>query len=88
MPDAPLMRPLFDGPLDLVGDVHGEIETLRSLLGHLGYAGYAGLDYSVGKRHRERLDGVLPGSYRTRLAALRWPERVLTFDDGEAVPVR
>jgi hypothetical protein len=41
------------------------------------------LDYSVGKRHRERLDGVGPGNYHTRLAALRWPERLLAFDDGE-----
>lgn len=32
-----LVQPLFDGPLDIVGDVHGEIDTLRSLLGHLGY---------------------------------------------------
>lgn len=29
---------LFDGPIDIVGDVHGEIDALRSLLGHLGYA--------------------------------------------------
>jgi hypothetical protein len=28
---------LFDGPLDVVGDVHGEIEALQALLGHLGY---------------------------------------------------
>ena len=33
----PLMQPLFDGPLDLVGDVHGEIDTLRSLIRHHGY---------------------------------------------------
>jgi hypothetical protein len=46
------------------------------------------LDYSVGKRHRERLDGVRPGAYRTRLAALRWPERVLVFDDGASAAVR
>ena len=32
-----LIQPLFDGPLDIVGDVHGEIDALRSLLGHLGY---------------------------------------------------
>lgn len=36
--DSPLVRPLFEGPLDIVGDVHGEIEALRSLIGHLGYA--------------------------------------------------
>ena len=29
---------LFDGPLDLIGDVHGESEALQALLGHLGYA--------------------------------------------------
>jgi len=28
---------LFAGPLDIVGDVHGEIDTLRSLLRNLGY---------------------------------------------------
>jgi hypothetical protein len=34
--DRPLAR-LFDGPLDVVGDVHGEFEALSALLGHLGY---------------------------------------------------
>ena len=33
-----LVQSLFDGPLDIVGDVHGEIDTLCSLLGHLGYS--------------------------------------------------
>jgi hypothetical protein len=37
MPSAPLVRPLFDGPLDIVGDVHGEIDALHSLMGRLGY---------------------------------------------------
>jgi len=32
-----LVQPLFDGPLDVVGDVHGEIDPLRSLMRHLGY---------------------------------------------------
>jgi hypothetical protein len=32
-----LIRPLFDGPLDIVGDVHGEIEPLIALLAALGY---------------------------------------------------
>jgi hypothetical protein len=36
MPE-PLIRPLFDGPLDVIGDVHGELDALRALLGHLGY---------------------------------------------------
>jgi hypothetical protein len=38
MNDNCLVGLLFPGPLDIVGDVHGEIEPLRSLLGHLGYA--------------------------------------------------
>ena len=33
-----LVRPLFDGPLDIVGDIHGEINALRNLLNQLGYA--------------------------------------------------
>lgn len=32
-----LVEPLFEGPIDIVGDVHGEIEALRDLLGHLDY---------------------------------------------------
>jgi hypothetical protein len=32
-----LVQPLFEGPLDVVGDVHGEIDALRSLMRHLGY---------------------------------------------------
>ncbi len=34
---ASLVQPLFNGPLDVVGDVHGEIEPLRALMRHLGY---------------------------------------------------
>jgi len=37
MPES-LIQPLFDGPIDIVGDIHGEINALRDLLGHLGYA--------------------------------------------------
>jgi hypothetical protein len=32
-----LIRPLFPGPIDIVGDIHGEIDALKDLLGHLGY---------------------------------------------------
>lgn len=32
-----LIEPLFTGPVDVVGDVHGEIDALDDLLGHLGY---------------------------------------------------
>ena len=39
------------------------------------------VDYSVGARFQEILDGYSPGSF-TRLAALRWPERVLVDEHG------
>jgi hypothetical protein len=39
------------------------------------------VDFSVGRRFRERELGMAAGS-QTRLAALRWPERRLVFDDG------
>lgn len=32
-----LIQPLPAGPLDIVGDIHGEYDALCSLLGHLGY---------------------------------------------------
>lgn len=32
-----LIRPLIEGPLDLIGDVHGEIDALRALLERLHY---------------------------------------------------
>ncbi len=31
------VAPLFEGPIDVIGDVHGEIGPLRELLGRLGY---------------------------------------------------
>ncbi len=40
------------------------------------------LDYSVGKRYRERRPGA--GVFHTSLAALRWPERLLVFDNRPA----
>ena len=33
----PLIRPLPPGPLDVIGDVHGEIDVLDELLARLGY---------------------------------------------------
>ena len=32
-----LVQELFDGAIDIVGDVHGDIEALMQLIGHLGY---------------------------------------------------
>jgi hypothetical protein len=46
------------------------------------------IDYSVGKRFRERLAPGFRGAYRTRLAALRLPEKLLVSDEDEgAVPL-
>lgn len=42
------------------------------------------VDYSIGARHDERRRGAQ--RFHTRLAALRWPERTLTFEDGESRP--
>jgi hypothetical protein len=40
------------------------------------------VDYSVGGRYAERARGGGP-PWQTRLAALRWPDCELVFDDGE-----
>ena len=42
------------------------------------------VDYSVGARWAARKAGKPVGA-RYNLAALRWPERTLVFDDGSAV---
>ena len=36
---VPLVAAAFDGPIDIVGDVHGEIDALEDLLRVLGYRG-------------------------------------------------
>jgi hypothetical protein len=43
-----LVRPLFDGPIDVVGDVHGEIDALHDLLRHPGYIRHG--DHPEGRR--------------------------------------
>jgi hypothetical protein len=40
------------------------------------------IDYSAGYRWVERLNPSRSGPWITRLAALRWPEKTLLFDDG------
>jgi hypothetical protein len=42
------------------------------------------VDYSVGRRYAERAIGVRDG-FHNGLAALRWPERQLVFDDWQRV---
>lgn len=34
---TPMIGTLFDGPIDIVGDIHGEIDAMRDLLKHMGY---------------------------------------------------
>ncbi len=44
-------------------------------------------DFSIGRRYLERERGVVPGT-ATRLGAVRWPERILRFEDGERFELR
>lgn len=44
----PLSAPLFEGPIDVVGDVHGEVDVLRGLLAALGYDRHG--DHPAGRR--------------------------------------
>ncbi|MBA3451959.1 MAG: metallophosphoesterase, partial [Deltaproteobacteria bacterium] len=37
MPSPALVAQLFEGPLDIVGDVHGELDVLHDLMERLGY---------------------------------------------------
>lgn len=86
-----------DGPAVVVGHywrrragarVPGKPDTWQTV----GFADWTGprgnvfcVDYSVGRRFRER-DQRGPGAFEGALAALRWPERTLVFDD-DPVPV-
>lgn len=82
-----LIKQLPDGPLDIIGDIHGEYNALVALLTHLGYDENGKhnnvfcIDFSVGKRWKERCEGITK-NYSGKLAALRWPEKTLMFDDG------
>ena len=44
----PLVDKLFSGPIDIIGDVHGEIGALLSLLDLLGYDGQG--NHAEGRR--------------------------------------
>lgn len=43
------------------------------------------IDFSVGARWRDRKRNISASLSNYRLAALRWPEKVLVFDNGEVV---
>ncbi len=45
------------------------------------------VDYGVGSRAAERARGKPNGPFRGRLAAMRWPEAELVFDDGSRHPL-
>lgn len=63
---------LFDGlPLEAV---HGQGPVMC-------------IDYSVGKRFRERMQPRFEGQYQSRLGALRLPEKCLFFDQAEMRPL-
>jgi hypothetical protein len=61
------IAPLFDGPVDVIGDVHGEIDALVRLLQALGY--------DADGRHRERRRLVFVGDL-----ADRGPDSPAAFD--------
>ena len=62
-------------------------ERIEPLSWHGKNANVFCVDFSVGGRWAERKAGTAPGtSYK--LAALRWPERTLTFDDGSRLATR
>ena len=72
----------------LAGDAAAHGPQAENLFGHTGPLAWLGargnvfcVDYSVGARWAARRNGEDPGR-RFKLAALRWPERQLVFDDG------
>lgn len=87
----------YVGPLCVFGHywrttLPGEVDAERLFVGlpknALLQGGHAMcVDYSVGKRFRERLFAPPGAPFRTQLAALRLPERILFFDDGERLPL-
>jgi hypothetical protein len=89
--------PRYTGPLCLFGHywrtfLPGEVDRDRLFVGLPKNALLAGgramcIDYSVGKRFHDRLFPPPGGVFHTQLAALRLPERILVFDDGERLPL-
>jgi hypothetical protein len=55
--------------------------------GLVGPGGAMCIDYSVGKRFKERMRPGFAHRYLSSLAALRLPERVLVFDNADPLPV-
>ncbi len=78
---GPLIRPLFDGPLDVIGDVHGELDALAALLGKLGY------DSQGAHPDGRRL--VFVGDYCDRgpdsPGVIRWVQRMVEAGMAQAI---
>jgi hypothetical protein len=53
----------------------------------IGPGGALCIDYSVGKRFKERMRPGFAHRYLSSLAALRLPERLLVFDNADALPL-
>jgi hypothetical protein len=62
----------------------GEPDMFSEYASHHWFGGRRNVfcvDFAVGARYKERASGP-PASFECRLAAVRWPERELVFDDG------
>ncbi|MCS6901693.1 MAG: hypothetical protein RMJ98_18830, partial [Myxococcales bacterium] len=68
------------------GHIQGKIDVWDDLPPFAWSGGVFCVDYSVGRRFRERLQGKKQ-EFVGALGALRWPERLLFFDDRkDAIP--
>jgi len=65
----------YRGPFCVFG--HYSILEPQPRIGHSAFC----VDYGVGKRWTERRAGKTDG-FKLKLAALRWPDRIVVFDDG------
>ncbi|MEZ5514232.1 MAG: metallophosphoesterase [Steroidobacteraceae bacterium] len=75
------VRALFAGPIDVVGDIHGEYEPLRSLLGFLGYSSCG--EHSQGRRLVFVGDLVDRGP--DSVAVVEWVQRLVARDLAQCV---
>src|SRR5205814_91493 len=73
--------------ISLLGDEGEKLFDPAQPFAPLGNGKVMCIDYSVGKRWKERLDGRTEGSFLTSLVALRWPEKILYLDDGRMLPL-
>jgi hypothetical protein len=86
----------YDGPLCVVGHywrAAGSNPASKHLFDDahpyalLGLGRVMCIDYSAGWRYKERQEPGFNGVHKMRLAALRFPEMTLHFDDGACFPI-